>query len=226
MGDELCFNGIGGMARLSVSPLTAQDLSALARGEVSTSADRRVARQRQESHYGVKEGDQSLSQTGWGVIFARNNPAIRGRSGCWRPGRPEDATGSMPASHTAERVETAFLARHGAGPGPADRTGAICLLIVGDRRRFPTAFSTRSTCSMPSAHYFDSLEEYAQYAQRRRCRSGQIAARRARSSACRIPTIKRRASAQSAGQPLADELAQDQRTGRSARAARRSARPA
>jgi len=83
MSDELYFNGIDGASGdYLLPPLTAQDLSALARGEGLDveQIDELKARQRQESHYGVKEGvdPKDLSQTGWGVIFAHDaDPAIR-----------------------------------------------------------------------------------------------------------------------------------------------------
>ena len=227
MSDELYFNGIDGASgEYLLPPLTAKDLSALARGEGLDveQIDELKARQRQESHYGVKEGvdPKDVSQTGWGVIFAHGaDPAIREALSELLAYRQAQAGGRYREyadvnAYRPNESKTAFLARHGAGPGPADPDKVpYYLLIVGDPETIPYRFQYQLDVQYAVGRiHFDTLEEYAQYARSVvDAERGKIALpRKAAFFGVQNPDDKAtNLSAVELVEPLADELAQDQK---------------
>jgi len=230
MSDDLYFNGIDGASgEYLLPPLTAKDLSALARGEGLDveQIDELKARQRQESHYGVKEGvdPKDISQTGWGVIFAHGaEPGIRDALAELLAHRKSQAgerykeyTGveAYRTSETKKESKSEFLARHGAGPGPADPDKVpYYLLIVGDPEAIPYRFQYQLDVQYAVGRiHFDKLEQYAQYARSVvDAEAGKIALpRRAAFFGVQNPDDKAtNLSAVELVKPLADELAQDQ----------------
>ncbi|HEX6305340.1 MAG TPA: hypothetical protein VFZ76_14195, partial [Anaerolineales bacterium] len=178
----LTFNGINGASgAYLLAPMRAEDLTRVASGERLDYShlqelDERYRRTKKHQR-AVKEGvdPKDLAQTGWGVIFAHHDeeqtPAIlealaplldlrRSQSGelfnqyqgvdAYRPGE----------------TKTQFLARHGAGPGPADpEVVPYYLLIVASPDSIPFSFQYQLDVQYAVGRiYFDELEAYAHYA--------------------------------------------------------------
>jgi len=182
--DLLTFNGIdattGGYLQ---PPMTVEELSRLARGEVIDPqhlAELEARRQQEtEGHYGVKEGidPKDLAQTGWGVIFAYNaDPAIREALSPLLELRRQQAGAkyelhyreySGPEGYRSpDESKPAFLARHGAGPGVVDPDKIpYYLLLVGDPEAIPYRFQYQLDVQYAVGRvHFDTPDEYARYA--------------------------------------------------------------
>ncbi len=181
MADKyLHFNGINGATgEYGVPPMTGEELAGFIKGE---SAPENLAelkyRQQQatQSHYGVKEGvdPKKLDEAGWGVIFAHDaQPAIKealkpllelrsqqagGRFRCYEGGN---------GYRVGKDNKNSFLARHGAGPGPADPDKVpYYLLIVGGPDVIPYRFQSQVDVQYAVGRiHFETVEEYAVYAQ-------------------------------------------------------------
>jgi len=181
--DLLVFNGIDGTTGAYLqSPMPVSDASLLARGESPDSAHLAELKARQESesegHYGVVEGvdPKDLAQTGWGVIFpAGYDPAVRDALAPLLDLRRAQASArnesyyreySGPGAYRPDESKTAFLRRHGAGPGPADPAKVpYYLLLVGDPEAIPYRFQYQIDVQYAVGRIaFDTPEEYAQYA--------------------------------------------------------------
>jgi hypothetical protein len=181
--EQLVFNGIDATTGAYLqSPISVGNASLLARGEALDSAHvaELKARQERESqgHYGTIEGvdPKDLAQTGWGVIFpADYDPAIREALAPLLDLRRSQASAKDerrykeyigPDAYRPAESKTAFLRRHGAGPGPADPDKVpYYLMLVGD----PEAISYRFQYQVDVQYAvgriaFDTVEEYAQYA--------------------------------------------------------------
>jgi hypothetical protein len=183
MSDErLIFNGINAATGDYLTPaLTAEELSMIVRGEPQDEAHLKELkyryRQATEAHLGVKEGidPKNLAETGWGVIFAfkdqEKTPALRDALAELLDLRRAQAgdfykefTG-VDAYRPGES-KTKFLARHGAGPGPADPARVpYYLLLVGDPEAIPYMFQYQLDVQYAVGRlHFETLEEYAVYA--------------------------------------------------------------
>ena len=184
--DQLIFNGINGASGgYLLPPLSARDISKLAQGEKLDPTHLSELRQRWEQisqpHFGVRElvqGDATkLSRSGWGVIFAHDaDPAIREAL------RPLLDRRRVQAAEEKERYyqeysgvrgyrpgesKQQFLARHGAGPGPADPEKVpYYLLIVGDPDAIPFRFQYQLDVQYAVGRlHFETGADYARYAE-------------------------------------------------------------
>ncbi len=178
----MMFNGINGASgEYLLPPMTAHELAAIARGEGQDEEHLRELKHRYrrstQEHLGVKEGvdPKKLDQTGWGIIFAHEDqdrvPPIREALSELLALRQEQAGEhyreySGVDAYRPNESKTKFLARHGAGPGPADPAKVpYYLLIVGDPQKIPYRFQYQLDVQYAVGRiYFDTLEEYARYA--------------------------------------------------------------
>jgi hypothetical protein len=215
--ERLVFNGIDGASgEYLLPPLTPQEVSGIARGEPRDPEHLKELKwwhQRvTQATLGPKEGidPKNLAEAGWGVVFAHGaDPAIREALGELlehRRGQAAQAHEHYYQEYTDVKAyrpgesKPEFLARHGAGPGPADPENVpYYLLIVGDPESIP--------------YHFDTPEEYARYARSVvEAETGNVALpRRAAFFGVHNPDDQSTAlSAEHLVKPLADQVARDQ----------------
>jgi len=186
--DLLFFNGINGAnGDYEAQPLTLDALAKIAQGEKLDAQDLKELQEKRDAktqgHYAVVEGadPKDLSTTGWGVIFAfadqDKTPAIKEALRPLLEHRKMQAAKVKahyykeyegPAAYRPNESKNDFLTRHGAGPGPADPDKVpYYLLIVGDPEAIPYRVQFQLDVQYAVGRiYFDTLEEYAAYAQR------------------------------------------------------------
>ncbi|MFL6197143.1 MAG: hypothetical protein ACJ75H_23355 [Thermoanaerobaculia bacterium] len=180
------FNGIDGRrGGYLTPPVPPRHLADLARGGTGDPARIRelqawVARGEGKARRGLKEGldPGKLEEAGWGVIFASSAdleplrealaPLLdlrRAQAGKSRECFYREFTGDDGYREGESKV--AFLARHGAGPGPADPERVpYYLLLVGDPEAIPFAFQYQLDVQYGVGRLcFDGLEEYRRYAE-------------------------------------------------------------
>src|SRR5215831_17454875 len=181
--NRLFFNGLNAATGDYLLPgLTPQQISAVARGEPQDS--KQVAELRQwwqrvsQPQFAPIEGadPKNLAETGWGVIFAHDaDPEIRRALAPLLEHRQKQAAKSNerfyqefvgPKAYRPGETKQQFLARHGAGPGPADPNKVpYYLLVVGDPETIPYRFQYQLDVQYAVGRiHFDTLDEYAQYA--------------------------------------------------------------
>lgn len=175
----LVFNGINGESgTYDLPPMTPQELAGFIRG-VSPPQNLAELKYRFQSkidaHLGVKEGvdPKRLDQAGWGVIFAHDaDPAIKAALGDLLTWRQEHAGKYFKiyeggaGYRRGKDTKAEFLARHGAGPGPADPDKVpYYLLLVGSPEEIPYRFQSQLDVQYAVGRlHFDTLEAYAHYA--------------------------------------------------------------
>jgi DNA/RNA endonuclease G (NUC1)/V8-like Glu-specific endopeptidase len=184
MGSEhLFFNGINAASGdYLLPPLTAHDVADMAQGE---QLDPNHLKELQQWWQRISQADfapvegvdpTNLAQTGWGVIFAHDaDPAIKEALAELLEHRRSLASQdreryyrefSGPDGYRPGESKQKFLARHGAGPGPADPDHVpYYLLIVGDPESIPFRFQYQLDVQYAVGRiHFETLAEYAQYA--------------------------------------------------------------
>lgn len=182
--DLLYFNGINGATGEFLPPFTPKQISKIAQGEefdplLLVELKQRYDRD-QEQHYGLgdrKKDPKDLADAGWGVIFAYGaDLAIRDALSVLLEHRQKQATQKKehyyqeyigPKAYRLGESKQDFLKRHRIGLGPANpEKMPYYLLIVGDPETIPYEFQYQLDVQYAVGRiYFDSLEEYAQYAQ-------------------------------------------------------------
>jgi hypothetical protein len=181
--DQLCFNGIDGASgEYLMPPLSPHDVSALAQGEVLDPKHldelKRWWERLSQANFAPMEGIDplNLAETGWGVIFTHDaDPGIRDALAPLLELRKTQATKhkehyfrdfSGPLGYRPNETKPQFLARHSAGPGPANPEKVPSyLLIVGDPETIPFRFQYQLDVQYAVGRiHFETPEQYANYA--------------------------------------------------------------
>ncbi len=164
------------------SPISPQQFSDAITGTVpENDEDQQALRYYYEQYckvgnYGIKEGHDAkkLDEFGWGVIFAHDaDPAVIDALRPlleWRKAQAgkyyKEYSGGMGGFRPTD-TKTSWLGRQGGSVGPADpELVPYYLLIVGSPERIPYRFQTLLDVQYAVGRiHFDTLDEYAQYAQ-------------------------------------------------------------
>lgn len=176
--DLIFFNGIDGdSGDYALPPMTGEELAGFIQGESKPENLNELRfryQQSKEAHFGVVEGvdPKNLGEAGWGVIFSANaDPAIKAALKELIDLRQEQAGDHFklfdgPDGYRPGESKNDFLARHGAGPGPADPEHVpYYLLMVGSPEDIPYQFQTQVDVQYAVGRiHFDKLEDYASYA--------------------------------------------------------------
>lgn len=187
MPDEplLWFNGLDGRrGTYLLPPVPPRHLADLACGATVDLARLRelqdwVARGEGKARRGLKEGldPGRLDEAGWGVIFPGSADAAplrealaplfelrRAQAGKRQERFYREFVGDD--GYREGETKVAFLARHGASPGPADPEKVpYYLLLVGDPEAIPFSFQYQLDVQYAVGRVcFDELEEYRRYA--------------------------------------------------------------
>jgi len=188
--DKLYFNGIDGdTGSYDLPPMSAEELMRVIRGEVTPENLNELrfrVQQATTEFLGVKEGVNAtkLEEAGWGVIFpaypvsegARQKevdairealqPLLQLRRKQAGERFAEWAQGEGKGFRIGADTKNGYLARHGAGPGPADPDKVpYYLLIVGSPADIPYRFQSQLDVQYAVGRiHFSTLDEYAAYA--------------------------------------------------------------
>jgi hypothetical protein len=192
---RLHFNGIDATTGAYLfEPLSSAELAELATGksleQASQEKEHRAELQfragnKDEAHFGVKEGIDAtqLEQAGWGVIFpavAADGEEAREQASIIEALSPLLALRKAQATKLGDRYKEfrgtlgyrpgeskqKYLARLGAGPGPADPDKVpYYLLIVASPQAIPYTIQYQIDVQYAVGRlHFDTVEEYANYA--------------------------------------------------------------
>lgn len=183
----LYVNGINGASgKYWTPPMPPEKVASVALGEPLSKDDTyyRELKNRHDSmqpHFGINADQRNLAETGWGVIFGAKDeqvPALREALQPLLDLRKKQAT--QQDEHFYQEYKNAagyrpgdsyldFLGRdpRNMGPGPANPAKVpYYLLIVGDPQTIPYRFQYQLDVQYAVGRiFFDTLEEYAQYAE-------------------------------------------------------------
>jgi hypothetical protein len=234
----LCFNGLDGASgEYLLPPQPAEVIAAVARGEEFDAVNleflkRWWARVSQADFAPTSNVDpRELSSAGWGVIFAddvtQDSPIYRALAPLLEHRRrraaqvkesyykeflgPQQKT-FQPSAYRPNETKHSFLARDGAGPGPADPEKVpYYLLIVGDPEAIPFRFQYQLDVQYAVGRiHFETSDEYRLYAESVVAAETSTPARARRATFFGVQNTHDRAtqlSAQHLVAPLAEELA-------------------
>lgn len=211
-----------GVASLSPSLLAAiAERRPLSAAELDELKDRL---HRAKAHLGVADhirDPNDLSRTGWGVVFAQDDPDVAEAQKALQPLLDKrsgeagkyyriftDADGIAPKEPGRK-----FLARHGSAPGPVDPENGVpyYLLIVGSPERVPfdaqTDFGMRHAVGRLDLGSMDALAAYAEEAVRREEAAKQMAKHAAVYATRNKGDVATQRSAKMLATPLADAFA-------------------
>ncbi|MBP8002016.1 MAG: hypothetical protein KA338_22395 [Chloroflexi bacterium] len=182
--ERLFYNGIDGRTgKYLFDPVSAADLANVAQGR-EIDPDHLLDLQDRASnpdHYGTIEGinQKHVEEAGWGVVFALGDertdaikealaPLLQHRKKQAQKNderRYKEYTG-VAAYRPGKESKQDFLGRHGAAPGPANPDKVpYYLLLVGDPKSIPYRFQYQLDVQYAVGRiWFDTIEEYAQYA--------------------------------------------------------------
>jgi hypothetical protein len=178
--DKWFFNGVDGASgEYAVPPMTPKEVFALAVGASVEEAERADLESRrdelQRPHAGVEADARNLAETGWGVLFAQADPqaaAIREALMPLLRHRQAQAGEKYreyfgPEGYLPGESKIEWLDRHGMGPGPVNPERIpYYLLLVGSPEVIPFNFQYQLDIQYAVGRLgFDTLEEYASYAQ-------------------------------------------------------------
>lgn len=181
----LYVNGINGAnGEYWTPPIPPEDVASFALGERLSEAYYRELKNRhdsQEAHFGIHADQRKLEETGWAVIFGAKDERVPAICEALQPllklrkkmATQQDerfyqeytgATGYRPGDSYLD-----FLGRdpRNMGPGPANPAKVpYYLLIVGDPETIPYRFQYQLDVQYAVGRiFFDTLKEYAQYAE-------------------------------------------------------------
>ncbi|MDM8531375.1 C25 family cysteine peptidase [Anaerolineales bacterium HSG25] len=180
--DELMmFNGVNGSnGEYGIPPMTSEELSKFIQGEGAPDNLKELKFRHESADqetFGVKEGvdPKDISQTGWGVIFYAKDPRTDEIKEALQPLldlRKSQAGKYFRLYEKADGLRDGeskgkFLARHGAGPGPADPDNVpYYLLIVASPEDIDYRFQYLVDVQYAVGRiHFETMQEYANYAQ-------------------------------------------------------------
>jgi endonuclease G, mitochondrial len=194
MSDELLyFNGIDGdSGSYDLPPMSAEELMRYIRGEMAPENLNELRFRHEQAtarSLGVKEDvdPTNLAEAGWGVIFPTYpasdpdkdrkekqldavrealQPLLQLRQRQAGERFKEWCQGEGKGFRVGVDTKNAYLARHGAGPGPADPDKVpYYLLVVGDPAEIPYRFQSQIDVQYAVGRiHFKTLDEYAAYA--------------------------------------------------------------
>jgi hypothetical protein len=174
----LFFNGINGASgAYDVAPISGEGLAKLIQGQPDPEniADLKKRKEQKSARVlGVREGVDplDLAQAGWGVIFpTESDPAIREALQPLLALRQSQAGERFHIYAGAEgyqpgQAKSAFLARRGVGPGPAEPEKVpYYLLLVGSPEQIPYHFQYQLDVQYAVGRlWFETPAEYDAYA--------------------------------------------------------------
>jgi hypothetical protein len=179
MTDPLIFNGIDVSGEYLLPPMELPAFAGAIKGQPSDEYAQWLKKRKEMMgpHFGPVEGidPKDLAQTGWCVIFATKDadrtPAIKDALKPLLDHRREQAGERYkeyfgPEGYRDGESKNDFCKRNKVGPGPVDPTKIpYYVLIVGDPETIPYRFQYQLDVQFGVGRiYFDTLEEYAAYA--------------------------------------------------------------